>query len=76
MPHRLYGARVGLFAVLSYLNILDNGFALDDFGLLNEVVRHGEWTLLAISDYWADFDGLRSRLYRPYLSRVGRSETG
>lgn len=70
MPDRLYGVGVGLFAVLSYLNILGNGFALDDFGLLNEAVRGGEWRFLATTDYWAGFDGLRSGLYRPLTTLI------
>ena len=65
MPQRLYGASVVFFALFSYINISGNGFALDDFGLLNPLVRDGEWVRLATSDYWAGFDGLRSGLYRP-----------
>ena len=65
MIYPLYGVGVGLCAVLSYLNILANDFALDDFGLLNEAVRQGRWNFLATSDYWAGFEGLRSGLYRP-----------
>ena len=65
MPQRLYGASVVFFALFSYINISGNGFALDDFGLLNPLVRDGEWVRLATSDYWAGSDGLRSGLYRP-----------
>jgi hypothetical protein len=42
MLQRFYGAIVGLFAMLSYFNILNNSFAFDDFGLLNEAVRRGD----------------------------------
>ena len=47
MPQRFYGASVGLFAMLSYFNILNNSFTFDDFGLLNEAVRRGDWWFLA-----------------------------
>ncbi len=47
MLQRFYGAIVGLFAMLSYFNILNNSFAFDDFGLLNEAVRRGDWWFLA-----------------------------
>lgn len=42
MLQRFYGAIVGFFAMLSYFNILNNSFAFDDFGLLNEAVRRGD----------------------------------
>ncbi len=42
MLQRFYGEIVGLFAMLSYFNILNNSFAFDDFGLLNEAVRRGD----------------------------------
>ena len=47
MPQRFYGASVGLFAMLSYFNILNNSFAFDDNGLLNEAVSCGDWRFLA-----------------------------
>ena len=70
MPQRYYGAGVAFLAALSYLNILSNGFALDDFGLLNEAVRRGDWRFLATTDYWAGFAGLRSGLYRPLTTLI------
>lgn len=70
MYQRLYGASVGGLAILSYLNVLANGFALDDFGLLNEAVRRGDWRFLATTDYWAGFGGLHSGLYRPLTTLI------
>ena len=47
MLQRFYGEIVGLFAMLSYFNILNKRFAFDDFGLLNEAVCRGDWWFLA-----------------------------
>ena len=74
MQHWLYCAGIVFFALLSYINILGNEFALDDFGLLNSQVRDGEWCSLATSDYWAGFDGLRSGLYRPLTTMLLAAE--
>lgn len=57
-------------ALLSYLNILGNSFALDDFGLIvhSQAVQLGDWRFLLANDYWAAFDGRSSGLYRPLTS--------
>lgn len=68
-PH-LAAIAVCALALLAYLNILDNSFALDDFGLVvhSRAVQLGDWHFLITSDYWAAFDGRSSGLYRPLTS--------
>jgi protein O-mannosyl-transferase len=66
----LAAAAIALLAALSYLNILGNGFTLDDFGLIvhSRAVQLGDWRFLLANDYWAAFDGRSSGLYRPLTS--------
>jgi len=66
----LAGAAVVLLAALSYFNILQNSFTLDDFGLIvhSRAVREGDWLFLLSTDYWAAFDNRTSGLYRPLTS--------
>ncbi len=69
-PHYLTATAVFAVALLSYLTILGNGFALDDFGLIahSRAVQSGDWRFLLTNDYWAAFDGRSSGLYRPLTS--------
>ncbi len=54
-------------AVLTYAGTLGNDFAFDDTPIVrdNPLLRHGDWTTLLTSDYWAGYHGDRSGLYRP-----------
>ena len=58
---------VALAAFLTYINTLNNGFVLDDFGLIlfNDAVRTFDAAFLLTSDYWAGYEGRISGLYRP-----------
>lgn len=66
----LAAASICGLALLSYLNILGNGFTLDDFGLIvhSQAVQSSDWRFLLTNDYWAAFDGRSSGLYRPLTS--------
>ncbi|MQF82373.1 MAG: hypothetical protein FI735_09740, partial [SAR202 cluster bacterium] len=62
-----YAVLVVAVAGLTYLNSLDNGFTLDDYGLVlqNKAVTTCDVVEFFVSDYWSGFEDRRSGLYRP-----------
>ncbi len=61
---------VCVLALVPYLNILANGFALDSVVLVERsvAIQRADWFFLLTSDYWATYDGRSSSLYRPLTS--------